>query len=187
MICDKFWVRIISRIIFQKYVAQCALSSEVGNAALKQTELSWFAKCNHGATATEKKFCWVLWSFLISSVNENLNPVSLQQTADVFPEHVPQGAFRLFYNAEYFFFNAENTLLLLLRIQRYMWWITTPHVGIFRTMCGLQSKNFVKTKRTRQKEHTRYLFISFWQSVLAKYALELGHHTIYEQSRCCVQ
>jgi len=93
----------------------------VGNAALKQTVLSLFAKCNRGATATEKIFFRVLWSFLISSVIENLNPVSLQKTADYFPEHVPHGSFRLFFNAESFLFNAENTLLLLLRIQRYMW------------------------------------------------------------------
>jgi len=118
-------------------VGLCALSSEVGNAALKQTALSLFAKCNCGDTATEKKFFWVLWSFLISSVTENLNPVSLQRTADVFPEHVSQGSFMLFFNAESFFFNAENTLLLLLRIQRYMWWITMPHVGILRTMWSL--------------------------------------------------
>ena len=45
---------------------------------------------------------------------ENLNPVSLQQTADLFPEHVPHGSFMLF-------FNAENTVLLLLRIQLYKW------------------------------------------------------------------
>jgi len=32
------------------------LISEVGNAALKQTALSLFAKCNHDTTATEKKF-----------------------------------------------------------------------------------------------------------------------------------
>jgi len=32
------------------------VSSEVGNAALKQTVLSLFAKCNRGITATEKKF-----------------------------------------------------------------------------------------------------------------------------------
>jgi len=97
-----------------------------------------------------------------------------------------KGPLGLFFNAESFFFNAENTLLLLLRIQRYMWWITTPHVGILRTMWDLQSKNFVETQRTRKKEHTSYLFISFWQSTLAKYALELVHHTICEQSRCCV-
>jgi len=83
-------------------------------------------------------------------------------------------------------YSSSNTLLLLLRIQRYMWWITTPHVGILCTMWGLQSKNFSKTKRTRKKEHTSYLFISFWQSAHAKYALELGHHTICEQTRCCV-
>jgi len=152
------------------------LSSEVGNAGLKQTALSLFVKCNRGATATEKKFCWVLWSFLISSVIEILNPLFLQQTADVFPEHVPQGSFRLFFQFRIFFFNAENSLLLLLRIQRYMRWITTPHVGILRTMRGLQSKNFGETKRTRKKEHTSYLFISCWQSALAKYALEFGHH-----------
>jgi len=104
-----------------------------------------------------------LWSFLVSSAIDNLNPVSLQQTADLFPEHVPQWSFRLF-------FNAENTLLLLLRIQRYMWWITTQHVGILRAMWGLQSKNFGETKRTRKKEHTSYIFVSFWQSALAKYA-----------------
>jgi len=86
-----------------------------------------------------------------------------------------------------FFFNVENTILLLLRIQRYMWWITTPHVGILRAMWGLQSKNFGETKRTRKKEHTSYLFVLFWQSAIGKYALELGHHTICEQSRCCVQ
>ena len=34
----------------------CALSSEVGNAALKQTSPSLFAKCNRGATATDNKF-----------------------------------------------------------------------------------------------------------------------------------
>jgi len=33
-----------------------ALSSEVGNATLKQMALSLFAKCNRGAKATEKKF-----------------------------------------------------------------------------------------------------------------------------------
>jgi len=98
-----------------------------------------------------------------------------------------KGSLGFFCNAESFFFNAENTLLLLLRIQRYMWWITTPHVGIFRTMWGLQSKNFGETKGTRKKEHTSYLFISFWQSALAKYALELGRHTVCEQSSCCVQ
>jgi len=99
-----------------------------------------------------------------------------------------KGPLDFFFNAEsFFFFNAENTLLLLLRIQRYMWWITTPHVGILRTMWGLQSKNFGETKSTCKKEHTSYLFISFWQSALAKYALELGHNTICEQSRCCVQ
>jgi len=75
------------------------LSSEVGNAALKQTALSLFAKCDRGATATEKKFFWVLWSFLISSVIENLNPVSLQQTADLFPEHVLQRSFTLLFAA----------------------------------------------------------------------------------------
>jgi len=57
----------------------------------------------------------------MSSVIENLNPVSLQKTADLFPEHVPQGSFRLFFYDECFFFNVENTLLLLLRIQHYMW------------------------------------------------------------------
>jgi len=36
-----------------------------------------------------------------------------------------------------------------------------PHVGILHTMWGLQSKNFGETKRTRKKEHTSYLFISF--------------------------
>ena len=99
----------------------------------------------------KRKFCWVLWSFLISSVIENLNSVSLQKTADLFPEHEPQGSFRLFFNAESFFCNAENTLLLLLRIQRYMWWITTPHVGILRTMWGLQSKNFGEPKGQAKK------------------------------------
>ena len=69
----------------------------MGNAALKQTALLLFAKCNRGATATEKKIFCVLWSFLISSVIENLNPASLQQTADLFPEHVPQRSFRLFF------------------------------------------------------------------------------------------
>ena len=98
-----------------------------------------------------------------------------------------KGPLGFFFNSESFFFNAENSLLLLLRIQRYMRWITTPHVGILRTMRGLQSKNFGETKRTRKKEHTSYLFISCWQSALAKYALEFGHHIICEQSRCCVQ
>jgi len=84
-------------------------------------------------------------------------------------------------------YSSSNTLLLLLRIQRYMWWITTPHAGILRTIWGLQSKNFGETKRTPKNEHTSYLFISFWQSALAKYALELGLHTICEQTRCCVQ
>jgi len=37
-------------------VGLCALSSEVGNAALKQMALSLFAKWNRGATATENKF-----------------------------------------------------------------------------------------------------------------------------------
>jgi len=59
-----------------------------------------------------------------------------------------------------FFFNAENTFLLLLRIQPYMWWITTPDVSILCTMWGLQSKNFGETKRTCKKEHTSYLFHS---------------------------
>ena len=56
-------------------------------------------------------------------------------------------------------YSSSNTLLLLLRIQRYMWWITMPHVGILRTMWGLQSRNFGETKRTCKKEHTSYLFI----------------------------
>ena len=183
MICDKFWVRGNQPNHFSEVCEPMRFEFRRGDAALKQTALSLFAKCNRGATATENKFFWVLWSFRISSVIENLNPVSLQQTTDLFfqqtAEHVTQGSFGLF-------FNAESTLLLLLRIQRYMWWITTPHVGILRTMWGLQSKNFGKTKRTRKKEHTSYLFISFWQSTLAKYALELGHHTICEQSRCCI-
>ena len=46
-----------------KYVDLCALSPEVGNAALKQTTLSLFAKCNHGSTATENNFFLVLWSW----------------------------------------------------------------------------------------------------------------------------
>ena len=67
MICDKFWVLgLIIRTIFPKYVSLCALSSEVGNAALKQTALSLFAKCNRGTKTTEKKF---LVFFLKSSVN----------------------------------------------------------------------------------------------------------------------
>jgi len=84
------------------------LSSELGNAALKQTALSLFAKCNHGATATENKFFWVLWSFLISSVIESLNPVSLQQTGDLFPEHVPQGSFRLIFQCRILFFQCRK-------------------------------------------------------------------------------
>jgi len=50
-----------------------ALSSEVGNAALKQTALSFFAKCNRGATATEKKnseFC-CLFSYHIKHYCES--------------------------------------------------------------------------------------------------------------------
>jgi len=74
-----------------------ALSSEVGNAALKQTALSFFAKCNRGATATEKKILsFVVFSHIISSIIVNLNPVSLQQTAHLFPEHVPQKSFGVF-------------------------------------------------------------------------------------------
>ena len=110
--------RLISRTIFQKYVGPCALSSEVGNGALIQMALSSFAKCNHGATATEMKFFWVLWSFLISSVIENLNPVSLQQTADLFPEHVPQRSFRLFFNAES---SPEDINTSGLRLCRGVW------------------------------------------------------------------
>jgi len=72
------------------------MSSEAENAALKQTAFSLFAKCNPGATATGKKIFWVLWSFLISSVIENLNPVSLQKTADHYPEHVRHRSFRIF-------------------------------------------------------------------------------------------
>ena len=70
-----------------------------------------------------------------------------------------KGPLGLFFNAESFFFNAENTLLLLLRIQRHMRWITTPHVGILRTIWGLQSKNFGETKRRCKKTHQ--LFINF--------------------------
>jgi len=43
-------------MIFQKYVGLCAFSSDVEKAPLKQTALSLFAKCNRGATATEKKY-----------------------------------------------------------------------------------------------------------------------------------
>ena len=86
----------------------CVFSSEVGNAALKQTALSLFAKCNRGTTATENKFFWVLWSFLISSVIENLKPVSSQQTADLFPEHVPQGSFRLLFQCRILFFQCRK-------------------------------------------------------------------------------
>jgi len=39
---------LISRTSFQKYVGLTTLSSEVGNAALKQMALSLFAKCNRG-------------------------------------------------------------------------------------------------------------------------------------------
>ena len=58
-------------------------------------------------------------------------------------------------------YSCSKTVLLLLRIQRYMWWITTPNVGILRTMCGLQSKKFGETKRTSKKEHISYLYIYF--------------------------
>jgi len=69
------------------------LSSEVGNDAVKQTVLSSFSK---GIVALQP----LKWNFsefcgLLSSVIENLNPVSLQQTADLFLEHVPQRSFRL--------------------------------------------------------------------------------------------
>ena len=45
-----------------------------------------------------------------SSVIENFNPVSLQQTADLFLEHVLQGSFRFFFQCRILFFSMQKTL-----------------------------------------------------------------------------
>jgi len=42
----------------------------------------------------------------------------------------------LWISATEFPYSSSNTLLLLLQIQCYMWWITMPHVGILRAMWG---------------------------------------------------
>ena len=167
----------------------CALSSEVGNAALKQTVLSLFAKCNRGATVTEIKNFWVLWSFLISSVIENLNPVSLQKTADLFPEHVPQESFRLIFQCRNLYFSIQKTLYCCCYEFNVVCGESPRHTWVYCVPCGVCNQRNLAKRKGQAKKNTSaiYLFISFWQNALAKYALELGHHTICEQTRCCVQ
>jgi len=135
----------------------------------------------------KRKFCWVLWSFLISSVIENLNSVSLQKTADLFPEHEPQGSFRLFFQCRILFLQCrKHSTVAATNSTLY---VVNHHAtrGYIAYHVGSAIKELWRTKRTSKKDHTSYLFISFWQSALAKYALELGHHTICEESSCCVQ
>ena len=100
MICDKFRVRVNQPNHFSEICGPMRFEFRSEECCFETNGGIVFVKCNRGAAAIEEKFLWVLWSFLISSIIENLNPVSLQQTADLFPELVPQRSFRLFFNAE---------------------------------------------------------------------------------------
>jgi len=77
-----------------------------------------------------------LWSFLISNIIENLNPVSLQQTADLFPEHVPQRSFRLFLNAQSFF-SMQKTLYCCCYDFNVMCGESPRHKWIYCVPCGV--------------------------------------------------
>jgi len=84
------------------------LSSEVGNAALKQAALSLFAKCNHGATATEKNYFWVLWSFLISRSLRILILCPCKRQLIFFWNIFLKGPLGLFFNGESFIFQCRK-------------------------------------------------------------------------------
>jgi len=63
------------------------------------------------------------------------------------------------------------------------------HTWVYCVPCGVCNQRNLAKRKGQAKKNTSaiYLFISFWQNALAKYALELGHHTICEQTCCCVQ
>ena len=55
-------------------------------------------------------------------------------------------------------YSSSNTLLLLLRIQRYMWWITTPHVGIC-VPCGVCNQRTLAKRKRHAKKNTPAIYL----------------------------
>jgi len=76
------------------------LSSEVGNAALKHMALSSFAKCNRGATATEKNFSEFSGLFSYQAIMRILILCLCNKQLIFFRNMFLKGSFWLFFNAE---------------------------------------------------------------------------------------
>jgi len=112
-------------------------------------------------------------------VIENLNPVSLQKTADLFLEHFPQGSFRLIFQWRILYFSMQKTLCCCFCEFSVICGESPRHTWVYCVPCGVYNQRTLAKRKGHVKKNT--------QSALDKYALELGHRTICERSRCCVQ
>jgi len=84
--------------------------------------------------------------------------VFLQQTADLFPEHVPQRSFRLFFNAESFFL-MQKTVYCCCYNFNVICGESPRHTWVYCVPCGVCKQRTLAKRKGHAKKNTPAIYL----------------------------
>jgi len=85
--------------------------------------------------------------------------LSLQQTADVFPEHVPQGSFRLFFSIQNLFFSMQKTVYCCCYEFNVICVESPLHTWVYCVPWGVCNQRTLAKRKGHAKKNTPAIYL----------------------------
>jgi len=91
--------------------------------------------------------------------------VSLQKTADLFPEHDPQGSFRLIFQCRILYLSMQKTLYCCCYEFNVMCGESPRHTWVYCVPCGVCSQRTLAKRKGHAKKNTPAIYLFHFDKV----------------------